>query len=187
LRDPTLVPATALMHVIETDSVGIENGTYRGCLDGSWLPVSPDPMTWQRSGQLAFKLREKGVTSIAIGDLSEEWYLYAIAHPIHGPDDVFPNILRYYPRPIVESLVKMYRTLPQSASADEAERLIGEILSDGQVHVPVRLFMRDFQNAGFPVLRYEIRWTPEQLRPKGEDLGFLNGLWLIDRLIDRFL
>ncbi|KAF8836936.1 alpha/beta-hydrolase [Paxillus ammoniavirescens] len=167
LRDPTLVPATALMHVIETDSVGIENGTYRGCLDGSWLPVSPDPMTWQRSGQLALKLREKGVTSIAIGDLSEEWYLYAIAHPIHGPDDVFPNILRYYPRPIVENLVKMYRTLPQSASADEAERLIGEILSDGQVHVPVRLFMRDFQNAGFPVFRYEIRWTPEQLRPKG--------------------
>ncbi|KAF9235613.1 hypothetical protein BU15DRAFT_64708 [Melanogaster broomeanus] len=81
LRDPTLVPATALMHVIETDSIGVENGTYRGCLDGSWIPVSLDPMAWQRSSQLTLKLREKGMTSIAIGDLSEEWYLYVIAHP----------------------------------------------------------------------------------------------------------
>ncbi|KAF9233740.1 Alpha/Beta hydrolase protein [Melanogaster broomeanus] len=167
LRDPTLVPATALMRVIETDSVGVENGTYRGCLDGSWIPVSPDPMAWQRSGQLALKLREKGMTSIAIGDLSEEWYLYAIAHPVSGPRDVFPNILRYYPRPIVEGLVKKYRTLSESASAEEAARLMGDILSDAQVHLPVRMFMRDFQKVGFPVFRYEIRWTPEQLRPKG--------------------
>lgn len=126
-------------------------------------------MTWQRSGQLARRLREKGVTSIAIGDLSEEWYLYAIAHPVHGPRDVFPNILRYYPRPIVERLVKKYRTLSDDASAKEAETLMGEILSDGQVHVPVRLFVRDFYKADFPVVRYEIRWTPEEVRPKGED------------------
>lgn len=32
-------------------------------------------MTWQRSGNLARSPREKGVTSIVIGDLSEEWYL----------------------------------------------------------------------------------------------------------------
>ncbi|KAH7890931.1 Alpha/Beta hydrolase protein [Phlebopus sp. FC_14] len=167
LRDPAKVPAEELMRVIETDSVGVDNGTYRGCLDGSWMATTPDPMTWQRTGDLANKLRDKGVKNIAIGDLSEEWYLYAIAHPIHGPDDVFPNITRYYPLPIVEGLVKQYRTLPSTASAEEAERLIGEILSDGQVYIPVRMFMRDFQQVGFPVFRYEIRWTPEQLRPKG--------------------
>ncbi|KAF8558783.1 hypothetical protein OG21DRAFT_983709 [Imleria badia] len=38
-----------LLHFIE---IGVENGTYRGC-----------------------KLREKGLTSIVIGDLAEEWYL----------------------------------------------------------------------------------------------------------------
>ncbi|KAH0836860.1 Alpha/Beta hydrolase protein [Lanmaoa asiatica] len=171
LRDPSLVPASTLLHFIETDKVGVDNGTYRGCLDGTWIPTSPDPMTWQRSGELARKLREKGVTSIAIGDLSEEWYLYAIAHPVHGPRDVFPNILRYYSRPIVERLVEKYKTLSDGASVEEAERLMGEILSDGQVHVPVRMFMRDFYKANFPVVRYEIRWTPEQVRPKGETMG----------------
>ncbi|KAN0088307.1 Alpha/Beta hydrolase fold [Tylopilus felleus] len=169
LRDPSRVPATTLLHFIETDKVGVEleNGTYRGCLDGTWLPTSPDPMTWQRSGNLARNLRAKGVTSIAIGDLSEEWYLYAIAHSVYGPRDVVPNVLRYYPRAIVERLVRKYRTLPDSASVEEAERLMGEILSDGQVHVPVRMFVRDFYKADFPVFRYEIRWTPEQVRPKG--------------------
>ncbi|KAH7910466.1 Alpha/Beta hydrolase protein [Hygrophoropsis aurantiaca] len=170
LRDRTKVPASAFMHVIETDAVGIENGTYRGCLDGSWLATTPDPMTWQRTGDLARNLLAKGLKSIAIGDLKEEWYLYAIAHPIYGPKDIFPNILRYYPEPIVERLVLMYdkyKTIPDSASAEVSARLIGEILSDGQVHLPVRMFMRDFQNAGFPVFRYEIRWTPEQIRPHG--------------------
>ncbi|KAG9313242.1 Alpha/Beta hydrolase protein [Chiua virens] len=167
LRDPSRIPATTLLHFIETDKVGVENGTYRGCLDGTWIPTSPDPMTWQRSGQLAHKLREKGMTSIAIGDLSEEWYLYAIAHPVHGPRDVFPNVLRYYPQAISERLVAKYRTLPEDASVEEGERLMGEILSDGQVHVPVRMFVRDFYKANFPVVRYEIRWTPEQVRPKG--------------------
>lgn len=125
-------------------------------------------MTWQRSGNLARHLRAKGMTSIAIGDLSEEWYLYAIAHPVHAPRDVFPNILRYYPYPITQGLVQKYKTLSEGASVEEAERLMGEILSDGQVHVPVRMFVRDFYKADFPVMRYEIRWTPEQVRPKGE-------------------
>ncbi|KAG2137704.1 Alpha/Beta hydrolase protein [Suillus cothurnatus] len=167
LRDPAKVPIKAMMKVIETDEVGVENGTYRGCLDGNWIPTTPDPMTWQRSGGLARALREKGVKSISIGDLSEEWYLYAIAHPVHGPQDVFPNILRYFPRPVVEKLVNMYRTLPSTATVEESMRHMGDILSDGQVHIPVRMFARDFQQAGFPILRYVIRWTPEQLRPKG--------------------
>ncbi|KAF8448767.1 Alpha/Beta hydrolase protein [Boletus edulis BED1] len=167
LRDPSLVPATRLLHIIETDEVGVDNGTYRGCLDGTWIPTSPDPMTWQRTGDLARRLRAKGVTHIAIGDLSEEWYLYAIAHPVYGPRDVFSNVLRYYPRPIVERLVERYRTLEEGASVEEATKLMGEILSDGQVHLPVRMFVRDFYKADFPVLRYEIRWTPEQVRPQG--------------------
>jgi hypothetical protein len=167
LRDPAKVPITAMMKVIETDEVGVEYGTYRGCLDGNWMATTPDPMTWQRSGDLARALREKGVKSIAIGDLMEEWYLYAIAHPVRGPQDVFPNVSRYFPLPVCEKLVKMYRTLPNTATVEESMRLMGDILSDGQVHIPVRMFMRDFQQVGFPVFRYTIRWTPEQLRPKG--------------------
>jgi len=43
-------------------------------------------------------------------------------------------------------------------------RFFGRIASDMQVHVPVRMFARDLIKSGFPVLRYSIRWTPEQVR-----------------------
>lgn len=167
LRDPAKISVESLLHVIENDAVGAEYSVYRGCLDGTWMPSALDPMSWQRSGNLARKLHEKGVQAIAMGDLVEEWYLYSIAFPVHSHEDVFRNLLRCYPSRIVEALFKMYATLPSSASAEEAQKLLGKILSDGQVHIPVRLFMRDLQNSGFPVFRYEIHWTPEQLRPKG--------------------
>ena len=167
LRDPSRIPPAKLLHPIETEGIG-EHGTFRGCLDGTWLPASPDPMTWQRTGDLARALHAKGVMSIAIGDLTEEWYLYAISHAVQGPRDVLPNLLRYFPRAIVERLVDKYVAPPDDAGAEVAARWMGEMLSDGQVHVPVRLFTRDFYSAGFPVVRYEIRWTPEQVRPKGE-------------------
>ncbi|KAG2363174.1 Alpha/Beta hydrolase protein [Suillus spraguei] len=157
LRDPAKVPIKAMMKVIETDEVGVEYGTYRGCLDGNWIPTTPDPMTWQRSGGLARALREKGRGVVPLRD----------RHPVQGPQDVFPNVLRYFPLSVVEKLVNMYRTLPSTATVEESMRLMGDILSDGQVHIPVRMFARDFQQAGFPILRYVIRWTPEQLRPKG--------------------
>ncbi|KAH0835951.1 Alpha/Beta hydrolase protein [Lanmaoa asiatica] len=167
LRDPRRVSPEALMHVIETDAVGVYNGTFRGCLDGSWMATDPDPMTWQRNGHFGRKLREKGVKSVVIGNVSEEWYLCSIAHPINSPADIVPNLLRYYPQPIVEALISMYPTLHDTATPEELQRLFGDILSDGQVQIPARLLARDLRLVDFPVLRYEIRWTPEQLRPKG--------------------
>lgn len=155
------------MHVIETDAVGVYNGTFRGCFDGSWMATDPDPMTWQRNGDLGRKLREKGVKSVVAGDTLEEWYLYSIAHPIEGPADIVPNLLRYYPQSIVDALTPKYPTLPNFATPEESKRLFGDILSDGQVNIPDRLLTRDLRHVGFPVLRYEIHWVPEQLRIGG--------------------
>ncbi|KAJ7807259.1 Alpha/Beta hydrolase protein [Mycena olivaceomarginata] len=164
LRD---IPASEIIRVIETDALGTEYGTFRGCLDGEWLPTSPNPMVWQRTGDFARALREKGVKSILVGDLTEEWYLYSIAHPINTPKDIMPNLERYYPQKIVAALVSHYHSLPDNATSEVSAKLFGEILSDSQVHLPVRILVRDLQEAGFPVLRYEIRWTPEQLRHEG--------------------
>jgi hypothetical protein len=125
-------------------------------------------MTWQRSGGFAKGLWDKGVRSIIVGDLTEEWYLYSIAHSLGSPRDIAANLSRYYPGDMVQRMVSMYKTLPDDAGTPEVERLFGEILSDGQVHLPVRLLARDLHKAGFPVLRYEIRWTPEQTRSKGK-------------------
>ncbi|KAF5392042.1 hypothetical protein D9757_003186 [Collybiopsis confluens] len=167
IRNPDIVPASTICRVIETDSLGTEYGTFRGSVDNVWMASTPDPMAWQRSGQFATQLKTKGVESIIIGDLTEEWYLYSIAHPVSTPSDVPLNLERYYPREMVERMMKMYRALEKDAKPEECVRLFGDILSDWQVHLPVRMLARDLYQAGVPVLRYEIGWTPEQLRPEG--------------------
>ncbi|KAK7039183.1 hypothetical protein VNI00_010087 [Paramarasmius palmivorus] len=167
LRDPLKVSAQRICRVIETDALGVEHGTFRGCVEDTWLPSSPDAMEWQRSGGLARSLLAKGVKSIVIGDLTEEWYLYSIAHPTLSPKDIKLNLLRYYQEPLVDKMMSRYKQLPDDAGEKESTRLFGDILSDWQVHLPVRLFARDMHRAGFPVLRYLIRWTPEQARSEG--------------------
>ncbi|KAH9916045.1 carboxylesterase [Fomitopsis serialis] len=165
LRDTSTLPWDKLTHVIETDKIGTEFGSFRGALDGTWLATTPDPMAWQRSGGFARALREKGVRSIVVGDLTEEWYLYSIAHPVNTEEDVVHNVRRYYPGDVVDKMLACYPAVPQDADQKQLERYMGDVLADGQVHFPVRLFARDLLNAAFPVLRYEIRWTPEQYRP----------------------
>jgi hypothetical protein len=49
--------------------------------------------------------------------------------------DVYPNVLRYFARSILKPLAN-------DASSEQADRLVGEIWSDGQVHVPVRMLVR---------------------------------------------
>ncbi|ETW84092.1 Carboxylesterase [Heterobasidion irregulare TC 32-1] len=166
IQDPSKVSFRSITKVIETEKLGLL-GTFRGCLDGKWMSSSPDPMTWQRSGGLARGLLVHGVRSVVIGDLSEEWYLYSIAHPIEEKSDIVTNLNRYYSQDLTENMVKLYKDLPDNAGAQAFARQFGDILSDGQVHLPVRLLHRDLLSAGYPVLRYEIRWTPEQIRPKG--------------------
>src|ERR1700729_2882295 len=123
LRDPTKIPYSDIIHVIETDALGVEYGTFRGCIDGTWLSSSPDPMTWQRSGGFAQGLRDKGVRSVRVGDLTGEWYLYSIAHPLGSPRDIAPNLERYYPADVLQRMMRMYKMLPEDAGVSEVERL----------------------------------------------------------------
>lgn len=166
LRDPARVKWEDIVAAIEEEKLG-PHGTFRGCLDGGWLATAPEPMAWQRqrAGGLADGLRTAGVRSVVVGDLRDEWYLYAIAHPIATAADIRPNLLRYYAAPLVDAFLACYPPLDgATAGPEECARRFGEILSDGQVHLPVRVLARDLGEAGFPVLRYEIRWTPEQVR-----------------------
>ncbi|KAL5521522.1 hypothetical protein ACEPAF_2270 [Sanghuangporus sanghuang] len=163
LKDPVRTPWQAITSAIDDEKLG-NLGTFRGCLDGSWLSDDPEPMTWQRSGGFSQGLRRAGVQSIVVGDLKEEWFLYAIAHPIQTPQDVRNNLLRYYPEKLTNALLAQYPPLSSDAQQEECFERFGRVLSDGQVHLPVRLLARDLIASGFPVLRYEIRWTPEQVR-----------------------
>jgi len=161
LKDPAQVPWQSITKIIESEELG-PYGTFRGCLADDW--VSVEPMTWQRSGELGRELLAHGVKCVVIGDLTEEWYLYSIAHPIEGPQDILPNLERYFPTEVARNLINEF---PRLENPEKAVKLFGEILSCGQVHLPVRMFVKDMAASGFPVLRYEIRWTPEQNRTAG--------------------
>lgn len=152
--------------MIEEERLGVY-GTFRGCLSDDWISPSPGPMERQRNGAFSQALKKRGLRFIVVGDLKEEWYLYSIAHPIRGPHEIVPNLERYFSPALVEKLLRGYPELPADALGDEAQRSFGEILSDVQVHLPIRLLARDLLAHDFPVLCYSIRWTPAQARPYG--------------------
>ena len=167
LRDPERTSWRSIIQLIDDEKLG-SYGTFTGCLDGTWLSNAPDPMTWQRTGSLARGLLEHGVRNVIMGDLSEEWYLYSIAHPIERKEDIQGNLERYYPSDVVKSMIDLYGGPPDNAEVGELERLFGVILSTARVHLPVRLLHRDLLQAGYPTFRYTMKWTPEQARPNGE-------------------
>lgn len=185
LRDPRIVSAESIADAITTDKPGPQNGTFRGCVEPSWLPGVTDVMEWQRNGGFARALREKGVRSIVVGDLTEEWYLYSIAHPVKSMKDIELNLKRYYQDEFIAKTLAMYPRVPDGSDEEAFRKLFGQILSEGQVHLPVRLLARDLVNAGFPVLRYEIRWTPEQLRPFGKRHPLRPSRWCRTHRIGR--
>ncbi|KAK0241150.1 carboxylesterase [Armillaria nabsnona] len=164
LRDPSKVSTEQICHVIETDAVGPEFGTFRGCVDNDWMLSTPDMMEWQRSGAFATALKEKGVRCIVIGETREEWYLYSIAHPVGTLDDVQKNLERYYDTTMVEDILHMY---PPPQKEEDVQRFYGDVFSDWQVYLPVRILARDLLNSGYPVLRYQILWVPEQCKTDG--------------------
>ena len=129
-------------------------------------------MARQRSGMFSASLRAHGVKGIVMGDLTEEWYLYSIAHPISSPKDILPNLSRYFPDDVSRKLLNRIERLARFKDEEDnvTIRLFGEVLSTGQVYLPGRILARDLLASGFPVLRYEIRWTPEEARPFGKIL-----------------
>lgn len=169
LRDPKKVTWQSITRIIETDSLG-EYGTFRGCLSSDWIITSPAPMARQRSGAFSSLLLTHGVKAIVIGELSEEWYLYSIAHPVSTLHDILPNLNRYFPEEVSHKLLAKFKGLGEGAKEEEFVRLFGEVLSVGQVYLPERILVRDLIKHKFPVLRYEIRWTPEEVRPFGTTL-----------------
>src|SRR6267154_2916006 len=164
LRDPEKMSWRSIIELIDNGKLGPYE-TFRGCLDGTWLSNMSDPMTWQRTGGLARGLLEHGVRNVIVGDLSEEWYLYSIAHPIKHKWDIRENLERYYPSEVVQSMIELYGSPPDDVNVEELEKLFGVILGTAQVHLPVRLLHRDLLQAGYPTFRYTIQWTPEQARP----------------------
>jgi len=164
LRDTTKFPAEAIIKVLLDGSVPAPYDTFRDTIDGVWVSPPPEMMEWQRSGNLARGLKDKGVQYIIMGNLTEEWYVYGIIHPgITTMADCVVNMERYFSADVTQKLFACYPALPDSPTQAQVTKFMGTALSDAQVYIPLRILARDLINAGYPILRYEIGWVPEQL------------------------
>jgi len=163
LRNPEKISWESITAVVEKLD---QYGTFRACTDGEF--IRKNTMKYQASPEFAANLKSKGVEFLIVGELKDEWYLYAIANPITDYASVGVNLRRCYPDEIVERMLEHYSTeLRKDTSQEECFRMYGVMFSDGQVHLPIRLLHQDLARNGFPVLRYQINWTPEQCRPLG--------------------
>ncbi|KAF8335098.1 hypothetical protein F5887DRAFT_989925 [Amanita rubescens] len=102
-----------------------------------------------------------------VGELKDEWYIYSVSHPISSPQDVKRHLTKHFPERIVNRLMLCFREISNDEDPEVAQRLFGQALSCALVHLPIRILQRDLLAAGFPVIRYLIEWTPEQLRHIG--------------------
>ena len=171
-------------------------GTFRGCSSIDWLPGNNagtneewDQVERQANGDLARGLRAAGVKKVVMGELSEEWYLYAIAHkypgdsesttlsspdatPIKQKEWATDVVARYIPRHLAEKYVTAYefKISPPYVNEDDrsglhaVETLAGYALSAAQVYIPVRILEKELELAGegVSVVRYVIDWAAEE-------------------------
>ncbi|KAF7770883.1 hypothetical protein Agabi119p4_6857 [Agaricus bisporus var. burnettii] len=122
-------------------------------------------MERQRSGALASSLKPHGVTGVMLDDVIDEWYLYVFAHPINSHDDILPHLDGYLPDDVNKKLLEKISAWGEEGG--DPLKLFGEVLGTGQVRLPARIFARDMIKHGFSVLRYTMKWTPENVRPCG--------------------
>jgi len=168
LRDPVKVPWTAITKVIESNALGIEHGIFRACLSDDWIPAETGLMDSQRSGNFARGLRGRGVQSIVVGEVSDEWYIYSVSHPMSSPQDCRRHLMRHFSDRIVRRLMSCFKEIPEDGDLEAARAVLGQAFSCVLTHFPIRLLHRDLLEADFPVIRYRIEWTPEQLCPNGK-------------------
>ncbi|WVF67724.1 hypothetical protein IAT40_002483 [Kwoniella sp. CBS 6097] len=177
LRDSSKYPTQRIIKAVQ--EMG-DQCTFRGVVgDDGW--VRTDQIDYQRSGGLAKDLRDAGVKCIIVGDVRDEDHFYKGVHFSKTQADLVPNIARYYPSDQSERFLASYGPIAADATVDEINNLLGRILADGQVHLPVRLLAKELALADFPVVRYAVelvaKFFPDGKVSHGTDL-FIHHLRL---------
>ena len=170
LRDPVKVPWTAITKVIESEALGIEHGIFRACQSDDWVPTQFGLMDRQKSVKFARGLRERGVQNVVVGEVSDEWYIYSFAYQMSSPQDCH----RHFPDGTFWKLSSCFKEISKDEDLEVAKAVLGQALSCILTHFPIRLLHRDLLEADFPVIRYRIEWTPEQLRPNGKFVNIIH-------------
>ncbi|KAL1406112.1 hypothetical protein Q8F55_007795 [Vanrija albida] len=160
LRDTRRFPTAALVAAVE--AMG-HHSTFRGVVEPGWIRA--DQMAFQR-GPMGQALAAAGVRAVLAGDVRDEAAFYALVHDVSAPEDLLPNVARYYPEGVAARLLAAYEPLGAGADAADCAARLGRALADGQVHLPVRVLCRDLARA-LPTIRYAVELVPRALGTRG--------------------
>ncbi|KAL7414751.1 Alpha/Beta hydrolase protein [Mrakia frigida] len=152
LRDPSKISTEKIMFAIE----GMDEYSYfRGIQDMDGFVQEVEE--YQQGPQFAEDLRTVGVECVVLGGVRDENKFYRITHSPRTKAELVQDVERYYLPEAAARLVDTY--LPEKeATPEELTELVGHILGDCQVHMPVRFLARDLLKRGFPVVRYEVQY-----------------------------
>ncbi|WVQ63121.1 uncharacterized protein L199_001272 [Kwoniella botswanensis] len=159
------VPAEALTRKIMT----IEQFTFRTVQDGVFFPTSK---TWLYDGKLAEEFKKRDMAAI-IGEVQDEETLYRDGFRVTDEISLYKAVNQYYSTTVVDQMIDLYLNQKikepyqhpdPNPDIDSYTKVLGDIISDGQVRAPSRSFARQLRDAGVPldsVHRYIIGWVPE--------------------------
>lgn len=160
-----------LLHILESSSdTSIVNAVenmggmkmFRPTFDNDFIKGSL--MQAQESGQLARSLQQKGFRNLCIGEVKDEWVVYAHTHQTPDIPSMKVYLKSMYPIPDsgIDELIKRYKVAETCTDSDSFQKMLGHILADLQVRLPTRL-LAQAMSPEIPVIRYQIQWAPEKV------------------------
>ncbi len=131
--------------------------TFRACTDDKF--VSPTLFNDIYDGKFGEEFAKSG-RSVIIGEVVNEFSIYANTNPPKTPEDFRNQLHNYYPAHVVEALLDLYPTVPEdliktdpASYMERTKKLFGTIVSDMQVHSSGRLFVNGLIKGGVPINR----------------------------------
>ncbi|WRT67538.1 uncharacterized protein IL334_004510 [Kwoniella shivajii] len=162
LRD---VPPDTLTRKLMT----IDQFTFRTVQDGVFFPTS---QTWLYDGKLAKEFKKRDM-AVIIGEVQDEETLYRDGFHVTDEISLYKAVNQYYSTTVVNQMIDLYLNQKikepyqhpdPNPEVDHYSKVLGDIISDGQVRAPSRSFARQLRDANVPldsVHRYIIAWAPD--------------------------
>nr|XP_019008014.1 uncharacterized protein I206_07182 [Kwoniella pini CBS 10737]OCF46795.1 hypothetical protein I206_07182 [Kwoniella pini CBS 10737] len=149
------VPAETLTRKIMT----IDQFTFRTVQDGVFFPKS---QTWLSDGKLADEFKKRDMAAI-IGEVQDEETLYRDGFRVTDEISLYKAVNQYYSSRSFADILYYASSPDPNPNIDSYTKVLGDIISDGQVRAPSRSLTRQLRDAGVPldsVHRYIVAWVP---------------------------
>ncbi|KAI1616008.1 esterase/lipase [Exophiala viscosa] len=145
--------------------------TFRSSTDNDF--ILPTFLSSLHSGSFTTRLAQSGI-SVLLGEVSDEKELYKLVNPPSDYSGLLLQLANYYPKPVLEALLKVYDLPPQDSTDTKAwAEVFSQMVADNQVHCSLRglahILLNPPSHPGVTALpqnrvhRYRIAWRAKAL------------------------